>query len=211
MAVFGNFFEREALGARGDRRRQFFVFGRREDDDGVLRRLLERFEERVQCGAGEHVRFVDNINFRTARRGRGSDAFFQVADLVDAAVRCRVDLDDVERILRVDLAAGGALVAGLAELRELGIGPALLAVQKFCEEPRRGCLSGPARAVENICLPDAPRFRGVFEDLDVGLLPKEILEFFRPIFAIERLCHNPDYREYSPTNQACLSMDGFRG
>ena len=66
MTGIANAAERVALTARENRRRQLFGRGRREDEHRLLRRLLERLEKRVRALFGEHVRFVDDVDFRCA-------------------------------------------------------------------------------------------------------------------------------------------------
>lgn len=66
-----------------------------EDEFYMGRRLLQGFKERIECGDGEHVDFVDDIELeaRTCRNiGR---LLAQGADLLDAVVGRTVDFDDV--------------------------------------------------------------------------------------------------------------------
>ncbi len=66
--------EVEALAAREDRRRDLVALGRREDEDGVGRRLLERLEEGLERGRRDRVDLVDDEDLaavpRRARRRR---------------------------------------------------------------------------------------------------------------------------------------------
>jgi hypothetical protein len=57
--------------------------------------VLQVFRKRICSFFGEHVRFVDDIDL--IRRGKWCSAhcFAKVADLVDAAIRCCVYLDDI--------------------------------------------------------------------------------------------------------------------
>src|SRR5437879_489450 len=55
--------EIEALATAHDRRQNFLRFSRRENEFHVGWRLLQRFQKRVERGRGEHVHFVDDINF----------------------------------------------------------------------------------------------------------------------------------------------------
>ena len=63
----------------------------------MRRRLLERLEKGVRAFFGEHVRFVDDVDFHPHRRRRELHRVAQRADLVDAAIARRVDLQHVER------------------------------------------------------------------------------------------------------------------
>ena len=48
----------------------FLRLGRRENKFHVRRRLLQRFQERIERGRGQHVHFVDDINLIARLRWR---------------------------------------------------------------------------------------------------------------------------------------------
>ena len=135
------------------------------------------------------MRLVYNIDLVLGARGRGANVFLEVADLVDAAIGCRVDLHHVERFLRVDCKAFTAFVARFAKRGERRIRAALLAIEQLCDQPRRRRLTSPTRAVKDVGLPKPPRLRGVLEDLNVCLLAEDVVELLRAVFAVEGLCH----------------------
>ena len=85
---------------------------RRHDENHFVGRFFERLEQRVRGLVGEHVRFVEDDDFVAAAGGRVAHHFAQLADLVDAAVGCRVDFDHVERISQTDFPARVAFIAG---------------------------------------------------------------------------------------------------
>ena len=87
----------EALEARQDRRRELLRVGRREHEDHEVRRLLERFQERVPGVARDLVGLVEDVDLALQVRGRVVDALAQVADRVDPAVGGGVDLEQVHR------------------------------------------------------------------------------------------------------------------
>ena len=89
--------EVEAMAAVDDRRQDLVRLGRREHEDRVRRRLLERLEERVPGLRREHVRLVEDVDLVAPGDRRVGDALAQVADVVDRVVRRRVHLDDVHR------------------------------------------------------------------------------------------------------------------
>ena len=135
----GRALEVEAVAAVDDGRRHLLGLGRREHEDGVRRRLLERLQECVPCRGGEHVRLVEDVHLRAARRRRVGDALAQLADVVDGVVRRGVHLDHVERPRLRDRDAGLADAAGLD-----AVGPSL-AVQAGGEDLRhRGLAGAPA-------------------------------------------------------------------
>ena len=63
----------------------------------MRRRLLQRLEQRVEGRVRQHVHFVDQVDLVLAGAGREGHLVAQAADLVDAAVAGRVQLDQVHR------------------------------------------------------------------------------------------------------------------
>ena len=104
--------EVEAVAAVDDRRQDLRRLGRREHEDRVRRRLLERLEERVPRLGREHVRLVEDVDLVAPGHRRVDDALAQVADVVDGVVGRRVHLDDVERGRARDRHARVAHAAG---------------------------------------------------------------------------------------------------
>ena len=70
---------------------------RREDEDHALRRLLKGLEERVERLCRQHVHFVDDVDFIAPCCRCKLHRLAQIADLIDAAVRCRIDLEHIHR------------------------------------------------------------------------------------------------------------------
>ena len=101
--------EVEAVAAVDDRRRHLVRLGRRQHEDDVRRRLLERLQERVPRRGREHVRLVEDVDAAAAAHRRERDVLAQLADVVDRVVRRGVHLDDVERGAVHDRARGGRL------------------------------------------------------------------------------------------------------
>src|SRR5438309_782593 len=111
--------EVEALGAGDDRRRDLLRLRRGEDEHRVRRRLLEGLQERIERLGRELVGLIDHIHLVLPLRRGETDLVAEVAHLIDAAVRRRVDLDEVQEAAVADRDAGLAPIAGLAVL---GIG-----------------------------------------------------------------------------------------
>ena len=74
----------------------FVGLGGAEDELDVLGRLFERLQQGVECLAGEHVDFVDDVDFEARPAGPHVDVLPQLADFVDAAVAGAVDLQHVD-------------------------------------------------------------------------------------------------------------------
>ena len=149
----GDAAEVEALRAREDRREHLVRLGRREDEQGVLGRLLERLQDRVEGARREHVHLVEDVDLLLGALRRDADRLAQLAHVVDAVVARGVDLDDVDRAAVVERRAR------LARAARLGVGPLgerRLAVDGLGEDARRRRLADAARAREEVRVREAP-------------------------------------------------------
>ena len=169
----------EALAARLDRCRHLVRLCRREDEDDMCRRLFERLQKRIKCLRRQHVHFVDDVDLVAPFGGRELHLLAQVPHLVDAAVRRRVDLKDVER------RAVGDLRAIFADAARFGRRP-LLTIQRLREDFRRARLARAARAGKEVGMGDASCGNRMGKRPRYGRLPHEILEAPRPPLAVER-------------------------
>src|SRR5207247_2150221 len=167
--------EVEPLDAREDRRGHVARVGRREDEDDVGRRLLERLQERVERGLGQLVHLVDDVDLVAPARRRILRVLAERADLLDATVRRAVDLDDVHERPGLALAAHGASPAGLGA-RPLGI------EERPRQEPRRRGLADATRAREEVGVGDAPGRERVPERARDRVLADDRVERLRPPF-----------------------------
>ena len=89
--------EDERLAARPDGRDHLDEVGRAEDEEEVGRGLLDELEERVPGGVRQLMRLVEDVDLVAALDRLQDDALADLADVVDAALRGGVHLDDVER------------------------------------------------------------------------------------------------------------------
>jgi hypothetical protein len=155
--------------------------GRRHHEDDVRRRLLDRFQQRVEGVARELVHLVDDehlvaIAHRCDRQIRDD----HLADVVDLGVRRGVDLEDVY------IAALGDLDAGLAAAARIRGRPAG-AAQGARQNPRGGGLADAARPGEHERLREPPARQRVAQRPRHRLLPDDIVELLRPPFARDHL------------------------
>ena len=170
-----------ALAAGQDGRRQLLRVGRGQDEDRVLRRLLQGLEQRVERGGRgrQRVHLVDDDHAVAAGlRGIG-DLGAQVAHLVHAAVGGRVDLQDIQVVLLGERLAGRTDPAGLAVLR-------IFTVDGPREDARGRGLARPARAVEQIGVRDAAGLDLVLERLHDRPLAHHVAEAVRAKGAVQR-------------------------
>ena len=94
--------EDERLAARAHGRQHLRQIRRAEDEDEVRRRLLDELQERVPRRVRELVRLVEDVDLVAPLDRLEHDAVADLADVVDAALRRRVHLHDVERRARRD-------------------------------------------------------------------------------------------------------------
>ncbi len=206
----GNFLERERaklkkLRARFDRLDQIFGARGRQNEDDALGRLFESFQQRVGGFVGQLMRFVEDHHFVAAGGGRVAHHFAQFANLIDAAVRGRVDFEHVERSSRGNFAAGVAGVVGLG-------GRALRAVERFGENARRGGLSHAAHARKNVRVRHAIRLDRVRERLGDVLLADEVAERLRPVFSRDDfIAHENDCHSGRPVRISRAARRGTSG
>ena len=178
--------ERVVVGARADRADDALGFRRREDELDVLGRLLDELEQRIEALVRDHVGFVDDEDLVAVAHRREGGALAQVAGVVDAAVRGRVDLDHVERAG----AAGGQLTARFA-LATRGVRGALRAVQAAREDARRGGLAASARPGEQVRVRHAIRAQRRLERLRHVFLADHLIKGVGAIPAIQSCGHPP--------------------
>ena len=176
--------ERVVVGARPDGLQHALRLGRREDELHELRRLLDELQQRVERRRRDHVGLVDDVDLVAARHGREEGPFAQVTGVVDAVVRRRVDLDDVERAgaVRGQRDARGAGAARVGRR-------ALLAVQRARHDAGARGLAAAARAAEQVGVRDAAVRQRLAQRAGDVRLPDDLGERARPVLAVERQAH----------------------
>ena len=107
-AACGDWLEIKSLATTLNCGGHFVRLGGAQNKFHVRRRLLHGLQQRVECWRGEHVHFVNDVNFvRTARR-KNSSLGDQVARVVHAAIAGAVDLDHVHVFTAKNTACDGA-------------------------------------------------------------------------------------------------------
>ena len=172
----------EPLHAREHRRGglgDLLRLGGGEHEDDARRRLLEDLQERVPRLAREHVRLVDDVDLVAVVAGRPVlRAFAQLARVVDAAVRCGIDLDHVERRRPgPDARAAGAGAARLV------VGALVLAVERHREDARERRLARAPRTAEQVGMRDAVVGDRVLQGGRHVGLDRDVCESFRAVLA----------------------------
>ena len=180
--------EVEPLAARDDRLGDLVRLGGRQHEDDVVRRLLERLEQRVEGLAREHVDLVDDVDLEAAVDRREGDLVAQVAHVVDAAVGGGVHLDDVEGRAVGDGDAVAADAAGRGRRAVTGAVRAD-AVERLGEDARGARLAGAARPREDVGVGDLVGLDRVAQGARDVVLSDELGEGLGAVLAVERALH----------------------
>jgi hypothetical protein len=182
--------EVKSLAAADDRWQDFMGLCGGEEKFGLLGGLFECFEEGVEGLLGEHVHFVDDVDFVFAVAWGIADGLVDLPDVVDPSIGGAVDFDHVERLACRDFGARRALVA------RFEIGGGRLAVERFGKEAGECRLPDAARAAEEVGVGHFAESNGIFERCDSRFLTDNISKRLRAILASEHLIflsHEPNY------------------
>jgi len=153
-----------------------------QHEDHVFRWLLEGLEQRVSGRPRKHVGLVEDVDPpRSRSRCDGPDVHPDLANVLHLVVRCRVELDHVERC------AFGDTDARRAHIARFPVARAVRTVQGLGEEARRRGLSCPPRTgeevgVRDLVLGDLPGKGG--GDM---ILTHDFVEALWSVLAVERL------------------------
>ena len=169
--------EIEPLTARQNGRRYLVQLGGSQNEQNVLRRLLECFEQRIERTDGQHVYLVDDEHTLADLCRRVARLIAQVADIVHTVVGRRVNLGHVQHRAVQNAAARRTLVARIAVHR-------MLAVDCAREDLRTGGLAGAARACKQICMAQTSGLQLRAQRVCDMLLPDHIRKRLRPPFAV---------------------------
>ena len=125
------------LAAAQYRRRYLLRVGRGQNKDHVGRRLLQGLEQRIKRARRKHVHLVDYVYLKPPRYRRIFHLVADIADVVNAVIGCRVDLEHIHRAPGIDRPADFAFIAGIAS--ELGC---MRTVYRAGKDLGRRCLAG---------------------------------------------------------------------
>ena len=171
----------EALAARQHRDRHFSDFGGGEHEFGVLRRLFQRLEERVERRGREHVDFVDDVDLVAGAGRRIAHAVVDLAHVVDAGMGCGVHFQHVHVPAfhdRLAMHARHRHVDG----RPLHRSVRQFVIQRAGENSRGGGFSDAAHPGQDPGLRNPAGFEGVRNGADHGVLADQIVEAGGTVF-----------------------------
>jgi hypothetical protein len=153
-------------------------FGRGEDKFYVGGRLFQSFEESIEGLGGEHMDFIDDIDFKLSSGGGVRDAIPQIFDFTDATVGSAVDLKDVEATTFLDL------FADIVVWVEVSFG-AFGAVEGFGEDAGGGGFPDSAGADKKKGVGQTTLGNGVGQGTDDMILADKLRKGARAVFAGE--------------------------
>src|ERR1700686_556492 len=143
------------------------------------------------------MRFVENVNLEAIARRAIARRLAQFANLVNAAVGGRVDLDYVDRVSGANLGAG---FANAARLRHRPVGRA--AIQSRRQNARHGGLSNAAMPAEDVAVRGPSLFQGILQGARDVLLSDHLGELLRTIFTRQDgVAHEPEEMIIQPMRQ----------
>jgi hypothetical protein len=152
--------------------------GGRQNENHMLRGLLERLQQGIERLGGEHVNFIDDIDLVRAFLGCELTALPQLPDFVDAPVGSAVDFETVEGSAVGDAAAGLTLETGLG-------GHAFGTVQAFGQESGYARLARSPWAGKEVGMGDVLGPQGVLQRANHVLLTHYLGKSLWPPAAVE--------------------------
>ena len=197
--------QRKALAARQHGHRDAVHLGRREDEDDVGRRLLERLQQRVEGVLREHVNFVDDVDLVAAGDRPVTHPLGQFADVVDPGARCGIHLHHIDMAIVGNRQALRAPAAGFCSRAARAVGSD--AIEGARENAGRRRLADAAHAGQDKGVRDSPRRDRIRQGAHHRLLPDQLGEGRRPIFAGEdaicrrRIAHSRNRAETRETGR----------
>ena len=135
------------LASRQDRDRYLVHLRGSQDENNILRRLLQRLQQGVERSDGKHVYLVDDIDLVPPLRRTVCDLFPDLTDIVHAVIGRRVDLDHIHGSPRCDRSAHLTFPARASIDR-------MLAVYRLRKYLRHRRLSRSSCSAEQISMPD---------------------------------------------------------
>jgi hypothetical protein len=170
--------EIEALAARQHSGWELARLRRSQGEDDVLRRLLERLEERIEGIPAELVRLIDDVALVARLIGREVELLAQTAGVIHAAVRGGIDLDDIRAAPFGDLAAEATRVVGLGREPSFRLLRIALtqAVDRLGQQSGGAGLANATRAAEQIGMANPPGGQLVLQGPHDILLPPNLSE-----------------------------------
>ena len=203
--LVGDGTESEMLAAGDDGRRQLVRLGRRQHEDDVRRRFLQRLEQCVESRLGEHVRLVYRVDLVAGLSWLEANPLLQFPHIVHAGVGGSVDLDQVHQPSLVDRPADSTLVAGPPVLRSQTI-------DRLGQQTGARRLPRPPRAGEEVGVDHPVVPQRIAQRLDDVILAYYFVEGLGTPLAVQHQVSSSSSREPSraPASSSRRKMTGPR-
>ena len=170
------------LAARADGLRNVFRLRGGQHENHVAGRLFQSFQQGIEGRVGNLVSFVENVNLEAVPRRTIAGSLAQFADFINAAVGGGVNFDHIHGISRANFRARVAHSARFGYRLVRGA-----AIQRHGQDARDGGLADAAMAAENVAVGGASLLDGVLQGAGNVLLPDDLGEFLRTVFAGQNL------------------------
>ena len=159
----------KGLTAGIDGQRDIVEFRGGENKYGLIRGFFQRFEQGVKGLLGQHVHFIDDINFVAPPGRQVADIFPQFPDVVDPPVGGPIDFKNIQVASLGDFLAGGAAVAGVGAR-------AFLAVQGLGQNTGHRGLAHPPGSAEQVGMGHPAGFEGILQGPGYMGLPDDLFK-----------------------------------
>src|SRR5690349_20478067 len=183
----------EMLAPRPDRLRNVFRRGCRHHEHDVRRWFLQGLEQRIERSVCNLVGLVENVNLEAVACRTIPCRLPQLANLIDAAVRCSVNFNHIDRTSSPHFSAR---FANPARFRYWPVGGA--AIQSHCENAGNGRLTNPSMPAEDIAMSNPLLLDGIFQCTCDMVLANYVREALRTVFARQDLVAHGETQLYRP-------------
>ena len=158
------------LASAQDGRQNLMLLGGGQNEDGMMRRLLQRFQESIEGRLRKHVNLVDDIYLIFPDLRRDAYLVYQGTDVLHRVVRSGIQFVDVVRALLVECQARFALVACLS------IGFRRKAIDGFGKNTGTSGLAHTARTAEQVGMSQLAGGDSIFQGSGQGALSYHRIE-----------------------------------
>ena len=173
--------ERKRLAATTHRVGQAVRLGRAENEDHVRRRLLQRLQERVGRVGRQRMGLVEDVDAIATQHGLLVDAIANVADVIDATIRGRIELEDIKRSAISNRETRLAL-----ETRRRRRTLRVLTIKRLAEDLRQRRLARATRPSKQVGMPHTVVINRIRQRLDNVALTHNMGKIQRAITTIKR-------------------------
>ena len=170
------------LATRADRLRNVLGLRGRHHEDDMRGRFLQRFQQSIESGVGNLVRFVENVDLEPVSSRAISRSLAQLANFINPSICGRVNLNHVNRVSCANLDAG---VAHSARLCNRFIGRP--AVQRHGQNTCDRRLADPTMPAEDVTVGSSALLNGILKCAGDVVLPDYVGELLWTVFAGENL------------------------